>query len=146
MNINQEILNVALSQYGVKETVGGQHNATILNYFKEIGHSWVKDDETAWCSAFANWVALKACTERSGALNARSWLETGTPVSDPIPGDVAIFWRGTPDSWKGHVAFFINYDEDGQHINVLGGNQGNMVQITGYDKGRLLGFRRLNAQ
>ncbi len=143
MILNDQILNTALSQYGVEETVGGAHNATILNYFKEIGHSWVKDDETAWCSAFMNWVAQQQCAERSGELNARSWLQVGRETDRPIPGDIVVLWRSSPSSWKGHVGIFINYDEDGRHINILGGNQANKVCITGYDKGRVLGFRRL---
>lgn len=141
--MNENLLKVALSQYGVQETVGGMHNATIVNFFKEIGQDWVKDDETAWCSAFVNWVALNCCAEKTGKLNARSWLEIGEHVTDPIPGDVIVLWRSSPDSWKGHVGFFINYDEDGKTVNVLGGNQGNSVSISGYDKGRILAFKRL---
>ncbi len=142
---NDEILALALTQYGVEETVGGIHNATILNYFKEIGHDWVKTDETAWCSAFMNWVSFMTGSEMSRKLNARSWLNIGDEVTGtPKPGDVVVFWRGSPNDWRGHVAIFINYDEDGKHVNVLGGNQRNMVCISPYDKGRILSIRRLH--
>ncbi len=139
----EDLLEIALNEYGVEEVVGGQHNATIVNYFKDIGHSWVKNDETAWCSTFINWCAKKAGYEYTKKLNARSWLDIGEEIEKPQVGDIVIFWRGSRDSWKGHVAIFINYDEDDRHVNVLGGNQGNMVKITSYDKGRVLGFRRL---
>lgn len=138
-----DLLIKALTQYGVEEIVGGQHNATIVNYFKECGHEWVKDDETAWCSAFVNWCAKTTGYEYTGKLNARSWLDIGEEVSDPMPGDIVIFWRGSQNSWKGHVAIFINKGEDNVHLNVLGGNQGNKVCISQYDKGRVLGYRRL---
>lgn len=137
------LLDIALREYGVEETIGGMHNPRILEYFRECGHSWVKDDETAWCSAFINAMALRAGLEYSGKLNARSWLDLGEEIKSPMPGDIVIFWRAHPDSWKGHVGIFINYDEDGEHINVLGGNQANSVCISKYDNGRLLGFRRL---
>lgn len=139
------ILQEALKEYGVEEIVGGKHNPIITGYFDEIGHGWVKDDETAWCSAFINAMALRAGLEISGKLNARSWLDVGVPVEDFIGEDnvIVIYWRGSPDSWKGHVGIPINHDEDGRHINTLGGNQGNMVRISGYDSGRLLGYRKL---
>ena len=136
------LINVALKEFGIKEIVGrNQHNLRIVNYFKEIGHSWVKDDETAWCSAFANYVALKAGKERSGKLNARSWLKVGQRVTQPKIGDVVVFWRESPQSWKGHVAFFIR--ETKNWVYVLGGNQNNQVKISAYPKSRLLQYRRL---
>ena len=137
-----DLLMFALGQYGVAELKGdGQHNDVIVNYFKEIGHKWVSDDETAWCSAFMNYCAKMVGREMSGKLNARSWLNVGEEVEEPQPGDVVIFWRGSKDSWKGHVAIFINKDENYHY--VLGGNQSNMVKISPYANYRVLGYRRL---
>jgi uncharacterized protein (TIGR02594 family) len=138
-----QLINIALSQYGVTEIVGYQHNPVVLNYFKEIGHTWVATDETAWCSSFVNWVALQANVERSHKLTARSWLNVGTAINKPQINDVVIFWRHKKSSWKGHVGFFINYSEDKKYIYVLGGNQNNEVNIKKYPVNRLLGFRRL---
>ena len=127
------LLNIALGEYGVREIRGAKHNPRILEYFKEIGHEWVKDDETAWCSAFINWCALKAGVERSGKLNARSWMDIGKEVSKPKIGDLVIFWRESPASWKGHVAIYINSTE--KAVFVLGGNQNNSVNIQSYGTG-----------
>lgn len=138
-----QLINIALSQYGVTETVGNLHNPLVLNYFKEIGHTWVTTDETAWCSAFINWVAHKANVERSYKLTARSWLKVGTKIDEPELNDVVIFWRHKKSSWKGHVGLFIGYTEDKKHIYVLGGNQNNQVNIKTYPTYRLLGIRRL---
>jgi len=33
-----ELLNIGLSQYGVKEIPGTKHNPTIVGYSKEIGY------------------------------------------------------------------------------------------------------------
>ena len=134
-------LDIALSQYGIKEIVGKNHNKEVLKYFSEIGHAWVTNDETAWCSAFVNWVCKKAGLDYSKKLNARSWLTIGTPVTAPKLGDIVIFWRGSKTSWKGHVAFFIR--ETPNWIYVLGGNQSNQVKISAYPKYRLLEYRRL---
>ena len=140
--MKQEI-TIALSQYGVTEALGKAHNKTILNYFKEIGLQWVKTDETAWCSAFVNWVAIKSEKKRSGLLTARSWMKVGKEVETPNLGDVVVFWRERKSSWKGHVGFFIGYSQDKKTIYCLGGNQNNQVNIKGYPSYRVLGFRTL---
>lgn len=140
-----QLINIALSQYGVTEIVGKEHNPIVLNYFKEIGHTWVTTDEIAWCSAFINWVALKAKVQRSNKLTARSWLQVGTDIKEPKLNDVVVFWRSKKASWKGHVGLFISYSEDKKYIYVLGGNQSNQVNIKKYPVYRLLGFRRLSA-
>ena len=139
----RELVDIALSQYGIQEKSGSMHNPVILHYFKDIGHKWVTTDETAWCSAFMNWVALKANCERSGKLYARSWLGIGTEIEEPQIGDLVIFWREGKNSWKGHVAIFINFSQNGKQIHCLGGNQNNKVCIKPYPIRRLLGYRRL---
>ena len=154
----KKMVELALDQYGIQEWSGSKHNPEVLKYFDEIGHSWVDDDETAWCSAFVNWVAMKAGYEYSGKLNARSWLDIGdiigrrigtyieVKVNDtivtPILGDVVILWRVKKDSPWGHVGFYIREDEN--YVWVLGGNQSNKVCISKYPKSRVLGYRRLN--
>lgn len=135
------VIDMALSQYGIKEIVGKSHNKEVLKYFSEIGHSWVKNDETAWCSAFVNWVCKKVGKPYSGKLNARSWMDIGEKVDMADLGDIVVFWRESKDSWKGHVGFFIR--ETPSWIYVLGGNQNNQVKIQAYPKSRLLGYRRI---
>lgn len=138
-----KLLEIAMSQYGVQEIPGKQHNPAIVNYSKEIGYGGIIDDETAWCSIFMNWVALKAGLERSKKLNARSWLKVGEKVTEPRQGDVVIFWREKKDSWKGHVGIYISHNLRGDSVYCLGGNQGNMVKIETYSVSRILGYRRL---
>lgn len=141
MENNSKVLTIALKEYGTTEIKGASHNPRILQYFQEIGHKWVTTDETAWCSAFMNWVAEEAGLESTGKLNARSWLSAGEKIESPEPGDVVVFWRESTKSWKGHVAIFIR--ETDTHIFCLGGNQGNRVCISTYPKYRVLGYRRL---
>ncbi len=140
--MNQSIINTALSQYGVKECPGRNDNPQIIKYFDEIGFDGSRlKDETSWCSAFANWVAKTCGKPFSAKLTARSWLKIGVQVKEPKIGDIVVFWREDPASWKGHVAFFIS--ETPEHIYVLGGNQSNQVKISAYPKQRLLEYRRL---
>ena len=133
-------LIVALTQFGVWEWAGKDHNPVILNYFKSIGQGWVKDDETAWCAAFVNWCLLVSGMSFTGKLNARSFLEWGTPIDSPLLGDIVILWRESRSSALGHVGFFIAKDRD--YIFILGGNQGDQVNITKYPISRVLGYRR----
>lgn len=132
----------ALTQFGVKEIVGLEHNPQILKYFDETGFDWIDDDETAWCSAFVNWVCFKNNLPLSGKLNARSWLKVGAPLDEgcePQVGDIVVLWRGDPKGWKGHVGFFISKEDN--LINILGGNQSNKVCIKPYPEHRLLEYR-----
>jgi len=140
--VNEQIIKLATDYLGLSEIAGSSDNPIIVRMFNDIGHSWVKDDETAWCSCFMNWIAWKLKLERSNKLNARSWLTVGEETFDPIPGDVTVLWRESANSWKGHVGIFMGFDKD-MRINMLGGNQNNEVNITAKPLYRLLGYRRL---
>ena len=134
------MLSKAMSQYGIKEIAGKEDNPEVLKYFEAVGFGSLKD-ETAWCSAFMNWVAIKAGADHSGELTARSWLKVGRPVKVPKIGDITVLWRVSPDSWKGHVGLYIR--EHRGWIYLLGGNQSNQVKISAYPRHRLLGYRRV---
>ena len=136
---------VAQRYVGVKEIPGKQHNPTILNWLRRLQVS-VFDDETPWCSTFVNFCALEAGYERSGKLNARSWLDVGwkVPTQEAREGDVVIFERGT-SGWEGHVAFLVSYDRQRGKMVCLGGNQSNAVNHSTYSTSKLLGVRRLRS-
>lgn len=136
-----EILIEFLKLYGTKEIIGSVHNPVIVAMFAEIGFDYVKDDETAWCSASLNFICKKLGYERSGALDAKSWLKLPIKVLQPTTGDIVVLWRESPSSWKGHVGLFINWDLN--NVYVLGGNQGDMVSIQAYPRDRVLGFRQV---
>lgn len=137
------IIQIAVREMGVEEVPGEAHNQRILDYAREAGFAWVSDDETPWCSVFLNWCARRAGLEQSRRATARSWLTVGMPVEAPEPGDVVVFWRDSPASWKGHVGLFLGYAASGDRIYCLGGNQGDRVCISAMAARHLLGFRRL---
>jgi uncharacterized protein (TIGR02594 family) len=141
--MNTNIIQTALTQIGVKEIVGKRDNPEVLKYFDILGFDGSKlKDETSWCSAFVNWVAITAGYEFSNKLTARSWTKVGIQTEKPEIGDIVVFWRKSPNSWKGHVGFFIK--EVNGWIYVLGGNQSNQVKISAYPKKRLLEYRKLS--
>lgn len=132
-------MDQARALVGLKEKPGSAHESRIVEFFAEAGHAWVKDDETAWCAAFANAMLKRAGVEGTGKLNARSFLDWGAPLNKPRVGCVVVFSRGNPKGWQGHVGFYVG--EDSRYIRVLGGNQSNAVTISRYSKSRLLGYR-----
>tara|TARA_R110000764_G_scaffold70899_1_gene146221 strand:+ start:1298 stop:1720 length:423 start_codon:yes stop_codon:yes gene_type:complete len=137
-----ELIKTALSQYGIEEWKGNIDNPEVIKYFDDIGFDGkTLKDETAWCSAFVNWVCMMCDLPYTKKLNARSWLDIGEQTDSPEQGDIVVLWRGDPDGWKGHVGFYVRESET--NIYMLGGNQGNKVQIAPYSKSRLLKYIRV---
>jgi uncharacterized protein (TIGR02594 family) len=136
------VRQIAMAELGETEIAGtARNNKRIQSYLSVVGLG-NDPDETPWCSAFVNWVLKKAgVADITGSAAARSWLKFGRSVkTKPEPFDVVVFWRGEPNGWQGHVAFYIS--RSGDTIKVLGGNQGNAVSIASYPASRLLDIRR----
>lgn len=132
------ILLEALSLHGTTETPGKVSNKDILLWARELGLYRVYiSDEIPWCGLF---VAI--CAKRAGLevpknpLWALSWSAFGTPVKDPMLGDVLVFTR----KGGGHTGIYVG--EDAKAYYVLGGNQSDMVCITRIAKARLYAARR----
>lgn len=136
--------SVAQRFLGVHERKGGEH--PLIQWWLSLCHLGMdQPDEVPWCSAFMNGVAWELRLPRSKRANARSWLQIGTPITEGearVGYDVVVFWRESPDSWKGHVGLFAGWEGDDQ-VLVLGGNQGDGVSLAPYAKNELLGIRRL---
>lgn len=150
------ISEIIYQNYALKELPGLESNTPeIVNFFKEIGHTWVKTDETAWCAAFVNYVLKTAGYPNTGKLYAKSFLALGEQISVPKPlgssnefVDIVLFWRGEP--WTnydpeqfepGHVGFPLKERKD--LVYTLGGNQSNMVKVSAYGRNRLEQYRRI---
>ncbi|KUG06872.1 TIGR02594 family protein [Solirubrum puertoriconensis] len=132
-----KILVEALKLFGVAEKAGPQHNPIILGWLKELGFTWINDDETPWCGTFMGIVAKRAGKPvHIDAARAKSWLKWGTGVTTPMLGDVLVFDR----QGGGHVGLYVG--EDATHYHVLGGNQANCVCIVRILKTRLTQARR----
>ena len=136
------MIKEAVKYYGLKEIPGVQHNDQILKFFKETGNGKIRTDEDAWCSVFVSFCAKQNGFDFNKKATAKSWMEVGKEVKNPLPGDVVIFWRDDKNSWKGHAAIYIGKDEAG-NIICIGGNQDDEVNIGYYSSERVVGFRRL---
>lgn len=132
-----KIITSALSYYGLNETYDGKVNPKLLHIINEVSEVQVKNN-IPWCTAFVSYILKINRHEYSKKLNARSYLELGRKVVNPEIGQIAVLWRESLDSWKGHVGFFIS--ETKNKIYLLGGNQNNTVCIKSYPKQRLLSY------
>jgi uncharacterized protein (TIGR02594 family) len=145
-------LAVANRFVGLKEGAGAVNNPLVVGML-QLDATWVEKDETAWCSAFVNFVCYVLGLPRSRSLAARSWLLVGRSVAltDAVPGfDVVVLQRGGANQpgaaviqAPGHVGFYGGRDDAKGTIAVLGGNQGDAVNVQSFPKSRILGIRRL---
>jgi uncharacterized protein (TIGR02594 family) len=135
---------------GTSEIVGVASNPQILAMLR-LDDRWPAGDDVPWCSAFVNYICWLLRLPRSKSLSARSWLRVGAavvPKDAEVGFDVVILKRGKGDqpgpdviNAPGHVGFFAGYQ--GDSVLVLGGNQGDAVNVFGFGVENLLGIRRL---
>lgn len=130
-------LAVALEEVGTKEIPGAEHNPRIIDYHKTTTLK-ATEDEVPWCSSFANWCMKQAGIKGTGSAAARSWLTWGRPLSTPVYGCVVVMRRGK-NPGAGHVGFFMG-EIGSDYIRVLGGNQGDAVNIANFKRSSVLGY------
>jgi uncharacterized protein (TIGR02594 family) len=121
---------------GLKEIPGTRNNTTIQKWLVEL-KAWWTDDETPWCGTYVG-----HCMKTAGLsipkyyMRAKAWgSEWGTELPVPTDGCVVVFER----EGGGHVGFLVGQTTDNR-IAVLGGNQGNSVNISKFEKDRVLGY------
>ena len=122
----------------MREVTGSGDNPRIVEYLQSttLDAPEACQDETPWCSAFANW-----CVERAGHAGtdsawARSWLTWGVATDTPREGCIVVLDRG---AGSGHVGFFVM--GTATEIRLLGGNQSDLVGERSYPRQRLMGYR-----
>lgn len=138
--VRPRMIDLALSLYGTTEVPGAADNPRILAWAKELGGNVAKvytADSIAWCGLFMAVVAQRAGKAvPANPLWALSWAQFGNPAPVPALGDVLTFRR----DGGGHVGLYVAEDEAAYH--VLGGNQGDAVNIKRIAKGRFYAARR----
>lgn len=132
-------LRIAAKEIGIKEMVGIKHHPRILQYHQATSLKAMSEN-ISWCASFINWCLREAGIEGTKSPAARSFERWGIPLEWPVKGCIAVFWRGDPNSWQGHVSLYISTDQHG-NFRCLGGNQGDAVRVSTYNKDRLIGFR-----
>ena len=127
---------LARSFIGLKETPGPGNTPEVVQFFKDIKRGGIKDDIVPWCSAFVG-----AMLERSGITSSRyesamSYADWGMPLPAPEYGCIVVFKR----DGGGHVGFVVGRASNG-NLLVLGGNQGDAVNIKEFDLDRVVAYR-----
>jgi uncharacterized protein (TIGR02594 family) len=121
---------------GLKEIPGPRHNLTILNWLKEL-KAWWSEDETPWCGVYVAH-CIKACNYQIPKyyMRAKAWSENwGVELPTATDGCIVVFDR----KGGGHVGFVLGVTKDNL-LAVLGGNQGNAVNIAKFDRSRVVGY------
>lgn len=133
-----ELLAAAMQYRGLGERTD---KSALASLFGSAGIT-IDPEKTAWCAAFVNAVLAQNGIKGSGSLSARSLLGVGTATNTPVKGDVVVTRRGS-DPNAGHVGFYDGLDARGR-VRVLGGNTSDKVGVQAFDKGDVLGFRRVS--
>jgi uncharacterized protein (TIGR02594 family) len=123
----------------VKETPGAGSNQRILHYFDVTGLSPSRGDETHWCAAGINFCMFVDGIEGTGKANARSFMDWGHGIVEPQRGAIAILWRESRQSWKGHVGITLGWDSS--TVTLLSGNTGDTWTIKPFSIERVIGWR-----
>jgi uncharacterized protein (TIGR02594 family) len=129
----------ARKHIGLREIKGPRHNPIIVGWWESI-KSHFRNDETPWCAAFVGGVLEDVGIRSTRSAAARSYLKHGVELSQPAYGCIVVFWRGSRNGWAGHVGFVVGRDRFG-NLMVLGGNQGDAVNIKPFSVDRVLGYR-----
>jgi uncharacterized protein (TIGR02594 family) len=126
----------ARKHQGVREIPGVNHHPLILKMWKAIKRGGIQTDEVPWCAAFVGFCLETVGIVSSRFESAKSYLDWGISLKDPIPGCIVVFTR----EGGGHVGFVTGMDHAGRLL-VLGGNQGNEVNVRAFTRDRVTGYR-----
>ena len=116
-------------------------NPTILAWAKEVSKDVAAaygHDSVPWCGLFVAVVCKRAGKPVvAGPLWAKNWAKFGDKADRASLGDVLVFTR---PGGGGHVGFYVAEDASAYH--VIGGNQGDAVNIRPLAKARCIAIRR----
>lgn len=141
-------LKAAFNEIGVKEVSGRGSNPRIEEYLRTgTTDPSLIDDDVPWCAGFMNWALIMGTrgtlTPLMGtrSLMAKSFRNYGRPVGK-VRGAIAVFDR-PPNPASGHVGILLGWGPG--WVDILGGNQSNMVTITRYSDNLLIELRWPNS-
>lgn len=137
-----DVVAIAQSQIGRGEIGGDNKGPSVKMY--------TRGREVAWCAGFVSWVLKEEGLFRDEyLLSARAfWTKyKAHRVTNPRPGDIICFYRGSRGGTLGHVGIVEKVDAG--YITTIEGNKGAFpakVKRCRYKIGeikKLLGFVRL---
>lgn len=110
------IVNNAIKELGRGE-IGANNKGKYIRLYN-------KEKEAAWCAGFVSYILEKADikTFKYTMIARHFWNRKDLRVTDPRPGDIICFWRGSPNGWQGHVGIIEKVNKD--LIQTIEGNVG----------------------
>lgn len=128
-------IDIGRQYIGLAEIPGPRTASFIARWLAKLGAAW-RDDETPWCGTFVAGVMADSGFQPPTAwARARSWADWGPRIAGPAHGCIVVFERGR----GGHVGFVVGEDARGR-LAVLGGNQGNGVNVSPFDRSRVIAY------
>ena len=130
---------------GLREVPGVANNPVIMGWGDRLGARVLgikyTADSVPWCGLFAAWCVHQAGIRTPAiSIRAKAWADWGDGLSlvatRPPLGAIAVFGR----DGGGHVGFVDSVNRDGS-LNILGGNQGDAVNVRRFPRARLLDLR-----
>lgn len=132
-------IETGMKYLGLKEIPGSKHNPTILAWWIEVGATWFKDDETAWCALFIGAILKEAglpILPASKVASSLAWAEYGYKLAGPAVGAICVKRR----TGGGHVGLVLGRNTAGKLV-VLSGNASNRVGIDTYNESDFFAYR-----
>lgn len=150
-----KIVTEALKYIGLREIPGKQNNEVIMNMARDLGIADIYvNDEMSWCALFICWILWKCGKPlpyleyelvRAGSFagfgntKPQAWGEK-VSFSKAALGDIVILSR----AGGYHIGILIAISKVGlsKRVHLLGGNQGNSVNISEFDSLKIVSIRR----
>lgn len=148
-NLNDQLrVELGRAQGGLwKESDGPNQNAITIN--KTI--VWARHNPLSlpgkgipWCSSFISWVLDQAGIQAPRTASSQYWRNYGTEVGirnweDARMNDIIVFRY---NNGLGHVGFYRGYNKTTNRVNILGGNQGDDLNIKSFSTGKVVAIKR----
>lgn len=137
MTVEPSYLTAARRDIGLREIKGPKHAGRIVQMLRRLG-AWWRDDETPWCGvAVAAWLSESGLPIPRHYYRALAWADYGKGCSRPVQGAIAVLSR----NGGGHVGIVTGVTADGEHVRLLGGNQGDAVNEAWFPAHRVIAYR-----
>jgi uncharacterized protein (TIGR02594 family) len=145
----------ARTQIGINED---DNCSDIVNRYHQANREYKPSDcEIPWCASFVgyclNQTEFDAQLDAGAASYANPQTRTratgktpesygdpvwGEQVNNPFIGAIGVYKNGN----QYHVTFIIAKSVNGETLYALGGNQGDRVNITGYERSKFVAFMK----
>lgn len=123
---------------GVHEDLGKNDGKRIREYFKHFGMNGGQE----WCAAAVSaWMRESGINIIEGSVGAQEigrqfqsknrWIPKDKIKPEHLqPGNIVVWSRGEPGSWKGHVGVIDSSDDTGKFKSIEGNSGNNSAQVA----------------